>query len=464
MSSTNSDLDLLELRAIDQAQRSFYAFRQYLHVNTPMRWGWFHQHLARTLQAFLLDIAENKRPILALTVPPQHGKSMAVTDFITWTLAQQPLRVIYGSYADDLGAIANERIYRATQTDAYNRVFTRRPERRTNEIIVYPDGGHFVHTTVRGPITGRAMDLGIIDDPHKNREEANSLTIRDKVWKWYTDDFSTRASETSGTVVIMTRWHLDDLIGRILESDDAARVKMVSFPAIAEGPEEHRKSGDALFPALKSVAFLAEMRGKMLESSWSALYQQRPITQGGGMFPVERFQILDIPPVSDTVVDSVRYWDKAGTHGGDGAQTAGVLMHRLADGRYYIEDVVSGRWSALDRENHILATAKADGRGVAIWTEQEPGSGGKESAEATVRMLSGWKIYTDRVTGSKTTRAEPYAAQVQGGNVLIRRANWTRGFLDQHEHFPAGKLKDTVDAAAGAFAKLFRQRKTAGTW
>ena len=464
MSWTSDDLDLLELRAMQQAQGSFYAFRQYINARNKMVWGWFHKYLARTLQDFLQDLRTGQRPILVLTVPPQHGKSLAVTEFIAWVLGHYNLRVIYGSYSDALGQLANDRIHRMIELPGYRKAFPRLPSRRTMEVIEYPDEGSFIHTTVRGPITGKAMDLGIIDDPHKNREEANSPTIREKVWKWYTDDFQTRASENSATVIIMTRWHLDDLVGRVLESPDASRVKMVSFPAIAEQNEAHRKKGAPLFPELKSLQFLQERKAGMTEFSWSALYQQRPIPMSGGMFPVERFSVVDHLPPPGYIVKSIRYWDKAGTKDGEGAQTAGVLMHRLKDGRYMVADVISGRWSALQREQRIEHTAKVDGYDVEIYAEQEPGSGGKESAERTVAMLAGYKAYADRVTGDKETRAEPYAAQVQGGNVELLRGEWNRAFLEQHEVFPAGKLKDIVDAAGGAFAKLAARKKTAGTW
>jgi predicted phage terminase large subunit-like protein len=129
-------------------------------------------------------------------------------------------------------------------------------------------------------------------------------------------------------------------------------------------------------------------------------------------------------------------------------------MHLLLDNTYVIEDCVAGQWGALERERKIKQIAVNDGKKVRIYVEQEPGSGGKESAEATVRMLAGWKAYKDRVTDAKEVRAEPYAAQVQNGTVKCVRGPWFSSFADQHEVFPNGPLKDKVDAAAGAFNKL----------
>jgi predicted phage terminase large subunit-like protein len=132
-------------------------------------------------------------------------------------------------------------------------------------------------------------------------------------------------------------------------------------------------------------------------------------------------------------------------------------MLRMRDGTFVVADVRRGQWSALDRERVIKQTAEVD-RGLypttKIYLEQEPGSGGKESAEASVRMLAGYSATADRVTGAKEIRADPFAAQWQAGNVKLVRGDWNRNYLDEHEHFPAGKYKDQVDASSGAFNKI----------
>jgi|ERR1700730_3888911 len=191
-------------------------------------------------------------------------------------------------------------------------------------------------------------------------------------------------------------------------------------------------------------------------ASWESLYQQHPIVVGGGILPIDK--LLHIPQWSPSMIaKSVRYVDKAGTQDG-GAHTAGVLMHKLHDGRFVIAHVARGQWGALDREQHIMRWAETDREQLRgdyeIGVEQEPGSGGKESAEATLRMLSGHRCYADKVTGSKEVRCEPFAAQVQGGNVYLMPGEWNHDFLDECESFPNGRFKDQVDAAAGAFARL----------
>jgi predicted phage terminase large subunit-like protein len=128
-----------------------------------------------------------------------------------------------------------------------------------------------------------------------------------------------------------------------------------------------------------------------------------------------------------------------------------------AGGIFYIEDAKRGQWGAAEREAHFRQSAELDrqaGLNVHYWTEQEPGSGGKESAEATIRNLAGFVVRADRVTGSKELRAEPMASQAQAGNVKLVRGPWNATFLDEITSFPSGSRRDQVDAASGAFNKL----------
>jgi len=176
---------------------------------------------------------------------------------------------------------------------------------------------------------------------------------------------------------------------------------------------------------------------------------------GGDIFPVERFRIIGSVDRSK-IKRSVRYVDKADTEDG-GAYTAAVLVHFMEDGTTVVEDVVRGQWNALEREQRIMQAATADAAmypRYTLWFEQEPGSGGKESAESSVRRFKGFTVKLDKVTGNKEVRAEPYAAQVQGGQVALVAGAWNRPFMEEHEQFPFGKYKDQVDATSGAFNKL----------
>ena len=455
-----------ELRAIE----SFWEYRIYMNPRLTLRDMWFPRSLAWKLREFWNDMRAGKRPILLIQTPPQHGKSLSVIDFIAWACGHEPeLRVIYSSFSDRLGIRANLRLQRALDSKAYRRLF---PQTRLNDkhIVTIAERhlrnhdvlefvgheGYFRNTTVGGSITGEALDLSVIDDPIKGRAEANSEVTREKVWNWITDDVFSRFSERAGLIMIMTRWHVDDPAGRMMEHFGKG-VTVARYPAVAEQHERYRGRDEPLFPELKSMEFLQERRKLYTESSWEALYQQNPFIVGGGIFPIDKLVPLPIMDRS-RILKSVRYWDKAGTEDG-GAFTAGALLHMLRDKRYCIEHVVRGQWGALDRETKIKFWAERDRANARPGTyevvvEQEPGSGGKESAESTIRNLAGFKVAADKVTGSKEVRAEPFAAQVQNGSVYVCAGIYQNDLFDEMVSWPNGKYRDQVDACSGAFNRL----------
>jgi predicted phage terminase large subunit-like protein len=380
------------------------------------------------------------------------------------------LRVVYSSFSDRLGIRANLRLQRALDSLTYRRIFplTRLNDKhivtiaerhlRNHEVLEFVGHeGYFRNTTVLGSITGEALDLSVIDDPIKGRAEASSEVTREKTWNWLTDDVLSRFSEHAAMIMIMTRWHVDDPAGRLIEHF-GKRVTIVRYPSLAEEEEKYREIGEPLFPQLKSLEFLLERKKLYTEASWAALYQQNPFIVGGGIFPIDKLNTWSILDRSK-ILKSVRYWDKAGTESEDAAFTAGTLMHILKDNRFVIEHVVRGQWSALDREEKIKFWAKRDQSNsrpgsYEVGVEQEPGSGGKESAESTIRNLRGFKVYADKVTGSKEVRAEPFAAQVQGGNVYLVAGIYQNDLLDEMVSFPNGKYRDQVDSCSGAFNRL----------
>jgi predicted phage terminase large subunit-like protein len=200
----------------------------------------------------------------------------------------------------------------------------------------------------------------------------------------------------------------------------------------------------------RSKAKLAR-RQRLNPYGFSALYQGRPTPRTGSTYDVTKIRIVEKPRAR--IVREVRYWDKAGTQDG-GKRTAGVKMAILSDKSFLFLHVVKGQWAAGPREKNIKDTAETDGKKVTIIVEQEPGSGGKESAEATVRNLIGYTVKIDKVTGSKELRADPLATQIDGNNVEMIRGDWNQGLKDELRAFPRGAFKDQADASAGAFNEL----------
>jgi hypothetical protein len=242
--------------------------------------------------------------------------------------------------------------------------------------------GSFRSTTIEGPITGFGLNLGVLDDYVKGRAEANSKGSRDKTWLWFTDNFLTRFSKDSAFLGIATRWHIDDLFGRLQKK--WPEIRMLNFPALAEKDEGWRQKGDPLFPEHRPKEMWLDQKRVMSEASWAAEYQGHPFLVGSGEIPIEKLKIIsyfDRADISATVLSV----DKAGTEGGDGAQTAIVIMHKMKNGTFVIEKIIAGHWGALEREKYILAWSdfmknelSRYGVSFKVVVEQEPGSGGKD--------------------------------------------------------------------------------------
>jgi predicted phage terminase large subunit-like protein len=420
-------------------------------VSPPPLWRWDAPHLRHVRRA-LARVTRGDLKRLMIFCPPRHGKSEQTTvRYPVYRLERTPsIRVCIGAYSQTFAA----KFGRKARRIARERGLPLSTERSAAMEWETEAGGVFRSCGVGNPPTGEGFDLVVIDDSIKSREEAESEAYRERVWDWYTDDLYTRLEPGGAIVVMQTRWHLDDLPGRILTSDDAANWEVVNLPAEAEADDPlGREVGAPLWPERFDKDALTDRR-RVLGPSYYALYQQRPVPREGGM--VKREWLANVVPGVPRGCQFVRYWDKAGTAGG-GDYTAGVLMGRDHLGIFYVADIVHGQWAAVDRERIILATAGSDRATygtVRVVIEQEPGSGGKESAESTIRALAGYVVTADRPTGDKAIRLEPFAAQAGAGNVRLVTAPWNREYIEELTTFPAARHDDLVDATAGAFNLL----------
>lgn len=418
----------------------------------------------------LTDATATGNARIILSVPPRHGKSQLVSRFFpAWRLGVMPDRkIILCSYEAEFAASwgRSARGLLAEHGHLFGVSVSKSSSAADRWDIEGREGG-MITAGVGGAITGRGGDV-IIDDPVKNYEEAHSETYREKTWDWFTSTAYTRIEPNCSCFVIMTRWHQDDLAGRIKERLTHENWQVIRFPALAtECDTLGRKPGEALWPERFSAERLDIIRKTLGSYQFSSLYQQSPTPAEGGMFKREWLShFVDAVPVS---AKRVRYWDKAATEGG-GDPSAGVLMSAADDGLFYVEDVTSGQWSSRARNRIIYQTAELDEtrcgkRNYQVWVEREGGSGGKESAEISVRELAGFDVHADLVTGSKESRARPFAAQCEAGNVRIVRGEWNRRYIDELAAFPTGTHDDQVDASSGAFNKLILcKKKMARVW
>jgi predicted phage terminase large subunit-like protein len=417
-------------------------------------WDW--PYLAY-LRAILADVTNGSIKRLLVMMPPRHGKTAMVTlRYPVWRMEREPgLRVIVAAYNQTLA----NKFSRTSRKLAAARVGLDAARRSVEEWMT-ANGCWYRAVGVGGGVTGTGADLIVIDDPIKSREEAQSPSYRERVWDWYTQDLYSRLEPGGAVILIQTRWHEDDLAGRILADAGQGEWQIVKLPALAEENDPlGRNPGEALNPARYPVDELLKTRAVMGSWAFAALYQQAPMPAEGGLFQRQWFShFLEAIPAA--VDGRVRYWDKAASDG-SGDYTVGVRMARQG-GLFIIEDVIRGQWSSGERDAIILQTAQLDPPGTAIWGEQEPGSSGVDSARAFVRLLAGYPARADRVTGPKTTRADSLAAQAEAGNVVLLRALWNSSFLDELCAFPNGAHDDQVDGASGAFNKL--NANSAAAW
>jgi hypothetical protein len=228
------------------ARESFAVFRRT--IRPGMLWSPFVGLITRELQKFHEAFVAGKRPKLAMMTPPQHGKSWAAEDFMAWEAGKNPsLKTIYASFSDELGVLRNMNLQRLFASQRYRHIFPNlmiggigTGYQCNTSLIEYVGGpGSFRNTTVNGAITGMEQHIGVLDDFVKGRAEANSKLQRDRTWSWFTDDFSSRFSKDSALLLICTRWHVDDLLGRLMKKYPEMRV--LSFQAIAEEDEQFRR-------------------------------------------------------------------------------------------------------------------------------------------------------------------------------------------------------------------------------
>lgn len=447
------------------ARRSLAEFvRQAWHVVEPgldLAWNWHIDAICQHLEA----VTDGRIKRLLINVPPGHMKSLIVSVFWpAWVWLKRPeWRGLFSSYAMDLAIRDSGRCRDLVMSDWYRDTFNPGWELKGNQntktLFENTQNGSRFSLSVGSKATGFRGNCVVCDDP-LNAKEQDSAAARKEAITWWDRTMSSRLNDMrSGTrVIIMQRLHVEDLSGHVLERGGYDHLCLPS-----EFDPERRKTtsigwtdprtepGELLFPELFPQEVLDTARTELGELDFAGQHQQTPFPVGGAMFKREWFTIVDAIPGELTGL--VRYWDKAGTEGG-GAYTAGSKMGRLTDGRFIVTDMVRGQWAATNRERVIRSTAEMDGKSVSVWLEQEPGSGGKESAENTVLNLAGWDVQIERVTGDKATRARPMAAQAGAGNVLLLRGDWNAAFLSEIEAFPNGKYKDQVDATAGAFNKV----------
>ncbi len=461
--TNTAKIEYLEELRIRQARIDFYAYRRYIHPKNKD--GWWQRDVARVLQEFYDDLIAGKRPKLVIEAPPQHGKSVQIVDFIAWLSGKHPSnRTIYTSFSERLGIRANLTLQRTFTSQRHRNVFpdfeipgknvtnTGGKQKNREQIEFVNDDGYFRNTTVNGSITGESLDLGVIDDPLKGRKEANSVTIRNAAWDWFTDDFFTRFSEDAGLLCILTRWHVDDPIGRLCER--YPQTKVCKYPALADDDAELSSgdprtpgSGEALFPEHKSVPFLLERKSMMDTNSWVSLYQQSPRVAGGEIIKGSWFGRYSMLPKLKWRAIFGDTAQKAKTS--NDYQVAGC--YGLGeDGKLYITDILRDRFEGYELERRFPD----------FWNKHRKADTGRlryfgieDKASGTVLIQKMQKVIKPKIpvkaiprSIDKYTRVQDVLGYIENGYVMLpENASWVQDFIDECEAFTADDAHDHDD-------------------
>lgn len=421
-------------------------------------WGYEPAPHHRLLLGLLDRVSLGEIDRLMVLMPPGSAKSTyASVLFPAWWFVQHPSSsVIAASHTADLAAHFGRQVRALVAEHSAILGYRLATDNRAASRWQTSSRGEYFATGVRGPMAGRRADLVIIDDPIKSFGDAESAMRRERLWDWYRSDLTTRLKPRGRVVLIMTRWHEEDLAGRLLERS-SAEWKIIRLPALAEGDDPlSRAVGEPLWPEWEDREALDRRRSLVGERIWAALYQQSPRPLQGALFKVAHIEVVDTVP-RGLLGPTVRAWDLAATvvHGGnDPDWTVGVKVLRDPSGRWIVLDIVRLRGSPGEVQQAISQAADVDGRSVVIALPEDPGQAGKAQVAHLARRLAGYNVKASRETGSKTVRATPLAAQVEAGNLALLRAQWNHTLIEELRDFPFGRKDDRVNALARAFHLL----------
>lgn len=494
----NSPQELLS----EKCRRSFFDFVVEFWecaVNDAPHFNWHIPYICAEMTKMIKRVVAGKERLydLIINIPPGSTKSLLTTVFFpAWCWTNWPhLRFIKTSYSSTLSLEHAEACRDIVRNEKFQTLFPyirikRDKDKKSNFKIQFRDqttkiwksGGNLFSTSVEGTVTGFHAHFLLTDDPI-DPFKANSKTQLDNVNKWLETVLPTRKVEKAVVphCMIMQRVDIDDPSGSMLKlKEKGYAIKHICLPGTTHNKADRKcvspkmllKYYDAqegfLDPKRLNKKALSDLETTLGQFGFLAQVQQNPTTSKSNMFKPDKVTIVKLEEfnLSPKLLRAVRYWDKAGTQDG-GKRTAGVLMAKLKRGKYIVLDVVKGQWNAPRREAMIDATAVDDGKKVTIWVEQEPGSGGKESAEATCKRCrdNGYKCKKERPTGDKEYRADPWSVIWNRGDVYLVEADWNDDYIDEHKRFPGGKrtFKDQVDASSGAYGVMSSGGKI-GTW
>ncbi len=387
---------------------------------------------------------------IIVEIPPRHGKSTLISKWTPiWAFEMfAKIRIILATYGDQYARSWGEKIRDEMLS---NPILKAKPSANRVSASDFDTigGGTLFTTGVGGALTGRGGDLIIVDDPIKSLEEAMSEVYREKTWDWFQAVLSTRCEPGATIIILMTRWHEDDIIGRLRASKDNS-WKIISFPAIAEKEDIlGRAVGDALCPERYPIDQLKLIKSRLPGKYWNSLYQQRPTAMEGNMFKVANWRHWDrriLPVKFDEELISM---DTNVEEGKDNDYTRIQHWGKLGP-NYYLLQQVGGVWGMSDQMTSFKLFCQQRPRAFRKLIEKK--ANGPAIQNLLKKTVSG--IVMVEPMGSKYERAMAVEPLQVAGNIFIPEDEnvfpWVEGFVEECSQFPKGKHDDQVDTMTQA--------------
>jgi predicted phage terminase large subunit-like protein len=445
---------------------------------------WFHRKLCAILDDWWRSGARYK---ILIEMPPGHAKSWYTKLFVCWAMGMdRKTNVAYASYGADLATQQAGDIRQIMESPEYKELFpasaldTRAPsarrkadgsmDRTTNakgEFAIPNRGGKLVATGVAGPLTGKRIHLGVIDDPDKNAEDARSRAKQEEKFRWYTTTLRTRkdARRPLRIMMLLTRWHMYDLAGRVLEAEgedweiNPEAWRRVRFQAIkteqVNDPDDPRENGEALWSEAGFTAEHVEAIRRLDPVSAEALWQQNPIPDKGELFKAEWFNIIERIEAPARSGHFIQSWDLRGGGPEDrGSFAVGELWWRSDEHELAVlVDQVRGRWSPEETFDIMLSVQQRELWARAREKYVEKKADGVSALSLLSKHIPG--LVEVKPTESKVTRARGTTHLWAGGNVKLLKGPWNAEYIGEHLTFPQGKNDDQVDCTTQALDKMF---------
>lgn len=463
---------------IREARNDLKAFILFMQKDYMM--GWVHKEICEALDQFYQDCLDGKNPRLMINLAPRHGKSQIVSRmFPAYLFGRNPnLSIIATSYGASLAQDMSRDVQRILDSDEYKEVFPdtflNSSNVRTNakggyqrtvekfEIVGHK--GAYISAGVGGAITGKGADVLIIDDVFKSRAEAESPTIRQSVIDWYKGTAYTRLSPKSGILIIMTRWHTNDLAGFLLNeeknTEGADKWKVINYPAIAIHDEPHRKAGEALHPERYPIDRLLAIKAVIGSYDFDAQYQQQPYTIGGNLIKSALFKRYEVLPPLEyriLVADTALKTKEANDY------SVIACVGRTKDGLIYFIDMVRGKWASPQLRERVrdMWHKHQQYNGSNLGTLRNLCVEDKASGTDVIQTLQAQDripIQALQPNADKLVRVMDVLPYIESGYVYLpQTASWTSDFLDECEKFQANmkhEHDDQVDVLSYAVTLL----------